>query len=170
MVISPYLSEAKQAFRYEVLLLVLGSWGFLDQWPIKARIGHPRKCICKNVWRSKHAIHYLYIYSARDNADKMYRIPSNGSGESVSIATRIRTRRNIVKSCEARAIQPIVEEAEWGLAIRNQVVIQQRDDACDSLYQLVPLQNLNSSLLTTTKLSACAEMSKKTRPTWLANY
>jgi hypothetical protein len=66
----------------------------------------------------------------RENAQD----PPDDSGESVGIAAKVRTRRDIVWPRGGYAVQPWVEETEWGLVVRNKVVIQQRDNTRHSLY------------------------------------
>ncbi len=63
-----------------------------------------------------------------------HRIPPSDRGESSSVAARVRPRLDVVEPCEAPAVQPGVEPAERVLAVRNQIVIQQRDNARYSLY------------------------------------
>ncbi len=58
-----------------------------------------------------------------------HRIPSSDGGESISVAARVRSGRNVVEACEAALVQQGVEEAERRLALRESVVIKQRDNA-----------------------------------------
>jgi len=53
------------------------------------------------------------------------RIPSSNGGESLGVAAWVIARFDVVEDREAIAVQPGVEEAKRGLAIRNQVVIEQ---------------------------------------------
>ena len=64
----------------------------------------------------------------------MNRIPSSHGGESFSPASWIRARYDVIEAPQASAVQPGVQEAKRGLALRNQVVIHQRLYGCRSLY------------------------------------
>ena len=116
-------------------------------------------------------------------------IPSNYGRKPLSIAARVKSRRNVVKAsqCKAVAVQPGVEPSKWTLALPNQIIIQQRDDPSHGLYvgcqpneaerrrkerctgdeQLVPENGMASPLTTIPKSIACAETSGTPRPAGL---
>ena len=68
------------------------------------------------------------------NSRRTNRIPSNRGRESFSPASWITARYDVIEAPQASAVQPGVQEAKWGLALRNQVVIPQRQCGCRSLY------------------------------------
>src|SRR6266702_364335 len=127
----------------------------------------------------------------RHKSCETHRVPSNDSGESRSIAARIRPRRDVIQAREAAAVQPGVEEAKRLPSGREQVVIQQGDDARRGLYvgsqqgargwrmqmrspkgggcrtgveQLVPVTNRRSLLRMIRKFTACRAISGTPRP------
>ena len=59
-------------------------------------------------------------------------ITSTDGRESISVATRIRTRCDVVEAVSS-LVQPGIEENKWGPAIQNSVVIEQRDYPCHRL-------------------------------------
>jgi len=58
------------------------------------------------------------------------RIPSNNGGESGTVAAWVIARRDVVEAQRAGSVQPGIEEAERGLALREAIVINQREDGC----------------------------------------
>lgn len=53
------------------------------------------------------------------------RIPYNDSGESISVASWVRARRDVLEARLAAAIRPRFEEAKRGRIMRKQEVIKQ---------------------------------------------
>ena len=74
------------------------------------------------------------LKSEESKSCRTNRIPSSARRESSGLTARIRTRYDVIEAREAFAIQPGVEEAKRGPAIRNQEVIEQRDYSCHCLY------------------------------------
>ena len=70
----------------------------------------------------------------RPKSGNAHRIPPDNSGEPFRPTARVRARRNVVEAVSADVVEPGVEEAERGLALRNEVVVQQRNNSCHSLY------------------------------------
>ena len=56
-------------------------------------------------------------------------IPSSNGRESSRATSPVRTRANVVEAREPLAVQPGIEESKRILALRNKVVINQRDYA-----------------------------------------
>ncbi len=56
-------------------------------------------------------------------------IPLSDGRESFSFAARVRARCDVSEAREQVVVQPGIEETKRGLAVRNKIVIKQRDDA-----------------------------------------
>src|SRR6266702_594622 len=56
-------------------------------------------------------------------------IPPGDGRESLSLAALVRARCDVSEAREQVAVQPGIEETKRGLAVRNKIVIKQRDDA-----------------------------------------
>ncbi len=73
----------------------------------------------------EHNIENEEIHVWRD--DGTNGIPSSDGRESFSLAPRIRARFDVVEARSPVAVQPGIEETKRRLAVRNTVVIEQRD-------------------------------------------
>ena len=60
---------------------------------------------------------------------KVHRIPPDDSGGPNSPAARVPAKCNVLEAREAPSAQPEIEEAERFRALRNEVVVQQRNNA-----------------------------------------
>ena len=63
-------------------------------------------------------------------------IPSNHGGESHSVASWVTATSDVIEAIPVQAgfVQPIVEKAERGFVICDQIIIKQRDNGRRGLY------------------------------------
>ena len=132
----------------------------------------------------------------RHKAGGTHRVPSYGGRKSLGVAAWVFPRCDVPEARSGFAIQPWVEEAKRGLAMRKSVVIKKRDNARHDLYisgqpgsrrwtnqtggrrgsklltgvePLVPHAGISVPLRNTLKFSPCAAMSGNPRPEALHN-
>ena len=64
---------------------------------------------------------------------RAHRIPTLDSSEPLGPTSWIRPRRNVIEPPEPVIVEPDVEEAERWSALRNAIVVQERNNPCHRL-------------------------------------